>query len=1220
MHGLTYNQSFLDSLPLVDELSPSNGSNPNPNLHSLFPKPHSPIHSLSAAQFASLHHQHILSHPPDSVLFPFLHGIEGDNEAQNMFFATQGQSVGVGSAAVGSGTVALPEYRGMMWVICEDDLDGAEKEFFKGLSRRRSESSLYSEEEEDESGSGCSDYDSEGEYEGERGGEDLDDEEEEDLDLDLDDGDGTSSDSEEPVSPVSLAPTTPQLMNGHAAPPHQDQIPPQTHERERHTKPHAPALPPPILTSTFRPHELLRRVPSTTKPTSGSGSRAPSKPNSNAHNDTDSDSSDDEWEFMPLRVPAGISLRNFGIQVPILASLSDIIVYSPTKDGANKSANARRWARRFKGAQERMRRKRAGNAGTAIKYNTFLLDATADEIRNEMPHLVVRLCREGDVPGSLRAAVLDTKGWIDGNEDEDGDVVMGTIPLSASPVPLSDSPPPGLDASTSTSPPPGHGCPLPPNTVDFAQREKDEMRDLTRASEIVSVFPTEDHEGIDLSTTATYFDPHVGQIFLGNAGDVPLPVDGFGELGDRVSAGPLSEGMWEEAYEAGTDKHANSPSFSAGYDICIECHDLAPFPTLGHIKASEDKWRFWRKGWKGIVQRDPARYEGAGAPRPPPHPNAIIHLPMPSSPPANAATMNALMPVVRFLKRCLMPVSASSTPEAMHKVDSVEVASEKKESSGDAERKSRRWSSVSSLMPSFPAFPMGMGMGAQTPTPAPASSTSRHRSMTTSDYSINTHASTSLPHSQCPPQHPPWSRPLKILLYSSDGYTESSVPALVLLMALKDLTLPEAYLELQVKKRRSFFVYQGDLGVLRRVEGVVGEERERERARARELGRQGERERRRRGESISEGDGRQGRAPASISGGGLFGFGTHMNPYLAWGPTTSSPTTEAPAQQQQQKTRPTAKSVSFAQAPFIPNPNLSSTIPLPLSLSTPVLGDPSPSNPTIATPSPSPSPTPSSSKAAPVRRPRASTSPWLPSLSGPGFGFGDHQSWFNDARFDGSFPSRVLPFLYLGNLAHASNVYMLQALGITHVVSVGECALVPPDHLSARGHGHYVASTHLYGHQAQRPPTHGHQGPHAPSHSHLYGHTHQHAHTGPGSLWIEERAGRIKVLDIQGICDDGIDTLEPQLEPICQWIDEARKEGGQVLVHCRVGVSRSATVVIAYVMKHLSLPLVDAYLIPNMRLLYNLLGWEVKLARERSALSWPFLAKEVHKLNEKYLR
>jgi dual specificity MAP kinase phosphatase len=77
-------------------------------------------------------------------------------------------------------------------------------------------------------------------------------------------------------------------------------------------------------------------------------------------------------------------------------------------------------------------------------------------------------------------------------------------------------------------------------------------------------------------------------------------------------------------------------------------------------------------------------------------------------------------------------------------------------------------------------------------------------------------------------------------------------------------------------------------------------------------------------------------------------------------------------------------------------------------------------------------------------------------------------------------------------------------------------------------------------------------------------------------------------------------------------------------------------------MKHLNLPLVDAYLIvrsrrlsvliqPNMRLLYNLCGWEIKLAKERSGgdeklkqelertLSWPYLAKEVHALNEKYL-
>ena len=106
---------------------------------------------------------------------------------------------------------------------------------------------------------------------------------------------------------------------------------------------------------------------------------------------------------------------------------------------------------------------------------------------------------------------------------------------------------------------------------------------------------------------------------------------------------------------------------------------------------------------------------------------------------------------------------------------------------------------------------------------------------------------------------------------------------------------------------------------------------------------------------------------------------------------------------------------------------------------------------------------------------------------------------------------------------HASNAFMLHALGITHVVSVGECALVPPEHA----------------HGAAGAPT-----------------------AKPGSLWIEEREGRIKVLDIKGVCDDGIDTLEPQLEPICEWIDKARAEGGKVLVHCRVGVSRSATVTV----------------------------------------------------------
>ena len=123
---------------------------------------------------------------------------------------------------------------------------------------------------------------------------------------------------------------------------------------------------------------------------------------------------------------------------------------------------------------------------------------------------------------------------------------------------------------------------------------------------------------------------------------------------------------------------------------------------------------------------------------------------------------------------------------------------------------------------------------------------------------------------------------------------------------------------------------------------------------------------------------------------------------------------------------------------------------------------------------------------------------------------------------------------------------MLHALGITHVVSVGECALVPPQH-----HDGSDANANTTGPVCHRPTS---------------GNAHFVAGKGPGgqgSLWIEEREGRIKVLDIKGVCDDGIDTLEPQLEPICEWIEKARKEGGQVLVHCRVGVSRSATVTVS---------------------------------------------------------
>lgn len=47
--------------------------------------------------------------------------------------------------------------------------------------------------------------------------------------------------------------------------------------------------------------------------------------------------------------------------------------------------------------------------------------------------------------------------------------------------------------------------------------------------------------------------------------------------------------------------------------------------------------------------------------------------------------------------------------------------------------------------------------------------------------------------------------------------------------------------------------------------------------------------------------------------------------------------------------------------------------------------------------------------------------------------------------------------------------------------------------------------------------------------------------------------------------------------PFCAPADKVRESSGCVLVHCLAGVSRSPTVAIAYVMRHLGLSSDDAY-------------------------------------------
>lgn len=82
------------------------------------------------------------------------------------------------------------------------------------------------------------------------------------------------------------------------------------------------------------------------------------------------------------------------------------------------------------------------------------------------------------------------------------------------------------------------------------------------------------------------------------------------------------------------------------------------------------------------------------------------------------------------------------------------------------------------------------------------------------------------------------------------------------------------------------------------------------------------------------------------------------------------------------------------------------------------------------------------------------------------------------------------------------------------------------------------------------------------------------------------------------------------------------------LVHCRVGVSRSATITICYVMVHLNYNIIKAYLYvrarrlsviiqPNLKFMYEMLQLDQRL-QGRTSVPWPVISKEIHLLNMSY--
>jgi dual specificity MAP kinase phosphatase len=391
------------------------------------------------------------------------------------------------------------------------------------------------------------------------------------------------------------------------------------------------------------------------------------------------------------------------------------------------------------------------------------------------------------------------------------------------------------------------------------------------------------------------------------------------------------------------------------FDLCIECVDGAHFPSAAelacvehHLRKLDEQWvDHWRAAAGAGADADASNRSERIPPRPSPNPTHVVHIQFPSSPGSSQHAISGMMNFISFLHRVLYPAPNGALEEPPASLSSI-------------------------FTPRRPS-------ASERSTIPPTLSTPR----------------------KC-----------HVLLWSSDGYTETSILTLCLLMSPKpahyiaphptassvlgvsadashtlqpappgkirpadsrtagyggasknhgSMSLPEAYLELQITRQRSFFVYQNDLDLLKKIESKLlssGKEsmiRSKERERERDL--------------IAGGVTRDGASELSASSGSRWKFPT-------WGTRSGSLS--------------------------IPNPPVIEEAPATSSIGPPKVF------PSLSTSTPSTTLL-GSTNIAPRKRARASTSP-MPNV------LAEHWAWFNDPRFDGSFPSRVLPFLYLGNL------------------------------------------------------------------------------------------------------------------------------------------------------------------------------------------------------------
>ncbi|SCV03763.1 LAMI_0H10770g1_1 [Lachancea mirantina] len=231
---------------------------------------------------------------------------------------------------------------------------------------------------------------------------------------------------------------------------------------------------------------------------------------------------------------------------------------------------------------------------------------------------------------------------------------------------------------------------------------------------------------------------------------------------------------------------------------------------------------------------------------------------------------------------------------------------------------------------------------------------------------------------------------------------------------------------------------------------------------------------------------------------------------------------------------------------------------------------------------------------------------------------------FNLVQLKGPLPSRILPHLYLGSLEHAQNSSLLKELGIKHIVSVGETM---PWLVAAVSRRRSYTVSEL--------ETRKNVGTHRPRVVSRLSMTSISETATAKSLLPEEtefeviEEGGFRIFHIKKIYDNGEDQLLSQLQSALEFIDDCYRKNEKVLVHCMVGVSRSATVCIAECMRRLHCDVLRAYLYvrvrrlniiiqPNLMFMYELCKWQELQGQERQ-IDWHILCRSISELNNNYL-